>query len=204
MFQFFCQINPLSLQGRSELSGSYTVFVDFSVLTFLRRSYYFIVPKFVGGRSITTLSCLVTEIHGGFIYVVILIWSGGRKQEKTLKFAGNETSRRMGPKCTHTANAKHARIVWVDKKQWCRRRHDDLTFKIAVLLSQTIHSCFAIAFRTQASTRIGIEFRTKSLSYVTMMITVFIAPAREMIWWLHAMAEKKNWKVFLSSKHESN
>lgn len=86
---------------------------------------------------------------------------------KTLKFAGNETSRRMGPKCTHRANAKHATIVWVEKKQRCRRRYDDLTFKIAVLLSQTIHSCFAIAFRTQASTRIGIEFRTKSLSYVT-------------------------------------
>ena len=30
---------------------------------------------------------------------------------------------------------------------------DDLTLKMAVLSSQTIHACFAVAFRTQASTR---------------------------------------------------
>ena len=30
----------------------------------------------------------------------------------------------MDPKCTHKAIAKHARIVWLDQKQWWPLRHD--------------------------------------------------------------------------------
>lgn len=40
------------------------------------------------------------------------------------KFASNETSRGMSPKCTPWSDAKHARIVWLDKKQWWRPRND--------------------------------------------------------------------------------
>ena len=69
------------------------------------------------------------------------------------KFAGNKTSRGRGPKCTLKAIAKNAKIVWLDKKQWWGLRHDDLTLKMAVLSSQTIHAYFMLAFRTQASTR---------------------------------------------------
>ena len=58
----------------------------------------------------------------------------------------------MGPKYTHKAIAKHAKIVWLDKKRW-QLRNDDLTLKIAVLSRQTIQACFAVVFRTQASTR---------------------------------------------------
>ena len=69
-----------------------------------------------------------------------------------LVFAGNKTSRGMGPKCIYKVIARHARIVWLDNRQWWRLRHDDLTFKMAVRFSQTIHTCLVVAFRTQDST----------------------------------------------------
>lgn len=88
----------------------------------------------------------------------------GLPQSHNLQFTGNKMSRGVGPKCTHKAIAKHARIIWLDKKQWRWLRHGDLTLKMAVLSSQTIHSCFAVAFRTQAFTCfVTAELRARHL-----------------------------------------
>lgn len=43
-------------------------------------------------------------------------------------------------------------VGWT-KKRWWWLIHDDLILKTAVLSSQTIHACFAVAFRTQAPNR---------------------------------------------------
>ena len=75
----------------------------------------------------------------------------------------------MSPKCTHKAIAKHARIVLLDKRQLMMaaeaRRID---FQMAVLSIKTIHACFTVASRTQASARfVTLDFlnpRRKSWS----------------------------------------
>ena len=65
----------------------------------------------------------------------------------------NKTGRVMGPKCIHKMIAKHPRIIWLDKRHWWWLRHDDLSLKMAIPSSQTIHACFVVTFHTQASPR---------------------------------------------------
>ena len=90
-------------------------------------------------------SCFISKCNK---YVEALV-----RRFHRLVFTGDKTSRGMGPKCIYEVIARHARIVWLDNRQWWRLRHDDLTFKMAVRFSQTIHACVAVAFQTQDSTQ---------------------------------------------------
>ena len=58
----------------------------------------------------------------------------------------------MGPKCPHEAIARHARIVWLAKKTILTAEKRRFHFENGRSV-QLNNACFAVAFRTQASTR---------------------------------------------------
>lgn len=52
-----------------------------------------------------------------------------------------------------SAPIKWLQSIWLDKRHWWWLRHNDLSLKMAIPSSQTIHACFVVTFHTQASPR---------------------------------------------------
>ena len=84
----------------------------------------------------------------------------------------------------HKAIAKHAGIVWLDK-------NEDLTLKMAVLSSQTIPACFAIALWTHSSTRfvVSVQFGSEMWN----KLNVFFSRCRPRVKVVSAWLGLKDW-----------
>ena len=96
--------------------------------------------------------------------------------------------------CVRNASTKHALTVWLDRMTIFGRKMAVVRPYMAVLSSQTIHACFAVAFWAQAST----SFATGQLE-VHFRLFVGTLNVNETLHWCNFRLPLEQIKLIISS-----